>query len=190
MRAVGGGDSTSAEQQPSTATGVTSSANNQPASKSAGAGAPYSEGDAVEMRHRGKSWRKARVVEVDAELQCANLELGDGAMEKGVPFALIRAASGASEPVANPAAADAAGPQQAKPREAARAERRDKKARRKKLNAVHELCRQFGDSELDTALQMLQLFHAEVVRASHAEKIEAEVEAAAATTSEPAQHAN
>ena len=189
VRAMAGAATNSEQQQPSAAAEAASSANNQPASKPAGAGAPYSEGDTVEMRHRGKAWRKARVVEVDAELQCANLELSDGAMEKGVPFALIRAVSGVAEPVANPAVADAAG-SQTKAREASRSERRDKKTRRKKLNAVHELCRQFGDSELDTALQMLQLFHAEVVRASHAETMQAEAAATAANTSEPAQHAN
>ena len=94
----------------------------------------------------------------------------------------MRPASGTSGGIENPATVAEAPSTGSHPR-AGKSERRDKKARRKKLNAVHELCRQFGESELDTALQMLQLFHAEVVRASHAETEKDEAAASAGMVS-------
>ena len=126
--------------------GSTSGGSSSSAAADGSSSAPWAVGQTVEVRHRGKTWRVAKVAEVDAELQCANVEFTDATLEKGVPFGLLRA----------PSAAGSAVPERSSKKSRSKSSSSsDKKSRRKKINAIYELCQNFSDAELDAATTML-----------------------------------
>ena len=147
---VTGADATAAAATAPAGTSEKAPASSAPAASS-GAVGPWAAGTTVEVRHRGKTWRTAKVTEVDAELQCANVEFTDATVEKGVPFGLMRAPSPAGAAVASTAE---------RPSKKSSRSKGDKKSRRKKINAVYELCQNFSDAELDAAMSMLQAIEA------------------------------
>jgi hypothetical protein len=149
---VAGADATAAAAAAAPAgTSEKAPASSAPAASSGAAVGPWAAGTTVEVRHRGKTWRTAKVTEVDAELQCANVEFTDATVEKGVPFGLMRAPSPAGASVASTAE---------RPSKKSSRSKGDKKSRRKKINAVYELCQNFSDAELDAAMSMLQAIEA------------------------------